>query len=172
MTNDGACFLPKGYTIMLWPLSWDDDTRWSMFHTLGMNKHAMSIVMSDDNWRSMFSTWGIYDLSLTDVMRRWQLTKHVSYLTIYRYALTVVRDDDNWRSMFHTWGIYHHALAVVMTQWQLTENDPYLRDIWPCSVLSNEVMTTDGACLIHVWYITILWQLSWDNDNWRSMINT
>ena len=42
---------------MLCPLSWDDD-----------------------NWRSMIDTLGIYNHALTVVIRRWQLTEHVSYM--------------------------------------------------------------------------------------------
>ena len=57
MTSNGACCIPKGWITMLCPLSWDDD-----------------------NWQSMFHTWGIYNHALTVVMRRWQPTEHVSYL--------------------------------------------------------------------------------------------
>ena len=57
MTTDGACFILEGYFNILWPLSWDNDS-----------------------WRSMFHTWGIFHHVLTVVMRRWQLTEHVSYL--------------------------------------------------------------------------------------------
>ena len=73
MTNDGAWFIHEWYITMLWllswdeyhwrqsilwPLSWDDNIRLSMFHTLGMNNHALYVVM-----------------------RQWQMTEHVSYLT-------------------------------------------------------------------------------------------
>ena len=33
-------------------------------------------------------------------------------------------------------------------------------------------MTNDGACFIHEWYITMLWPLSWEDDNWRCMNHT
>ena len=81
-------------------------------------------------------------------------------------------DDDNWCSMFHIWMISYHALTVVMRRWQLTEQDSYLRDISPCPDRCHETMTTDGAWLIPKGYITILWPLSWDDDNWWSMIHT
>ena len=81
-------------------------------------------------------------------------------------------DDDNWRSMIHTLGMYNHALSVVMRRWQLTEHDWYLRDLLPCSDRCHKTMATDGAC--YIWYITctMLWVLSWDDDNWGSMIHT
>ena len=55
--NWGSCFIHEGYITMLWPLSWDDDNWQSMLHILGVNNHALSVVM-----------------------RRWKLTEHVSYL--------------------------------------------------------------------------------------------
>ena len=59
VTTVVACFIPKGYITMLWPLSWDDDNCRSMFHTYGINYHA-----------------------LTAVMRQWQPSEHVSYLRV------------------------------------------------------------------------------------------
>ena len=61
----------------------------------------------------------------------------------YNHALTLSRNDHNWRSMFLT-----------------------------CSVHCHETNTTVGACLMHKWYITMLWPLSWDDDNWQSMFHT
>ena len=81
-------------------------------------------------------------------------------------------DDDNWRSMFHTWGLNYHALTVVMRRWQLTEHDSYLRDTLPCSDRCHETTTTDGAWFILKGCITMLCLLSWDDENWRSMIHT
>ena len=112
--------------IILWPLSLDDDHWRSMFHTLGMFYHALSVVM-----------------------RRWQLTEHV-----------------------HSWLIYHHALNVVMRRWQLTEHESYLRDILPCSDHCHETMSTDGVCFIPKGWITIVWPLSWEDDNWQSRFHT
>ena len=136
---------------MLWPLSWDDDNWRGMFHTLEMNYHALTVVMS-----------------------RWQLTEHVSYL---RYIspcsdrcqetmttdgacfipkgwltmlLPLLWDDDNWRSRFHTLGMYNHALSVVISRWQLTEHVSYLMNTSSCSDPCYETMTTDGA-----WFITL-----------------
>ena len=108
--------------IILWPLSLDDDNWRSMFHTLGMFYHALSVVM-----------------------RRWQLTEHV-----------------------HTWMIYHHALNVVMRWWQLTEHESYLRIILPCSDHCHETMSTDGVCFVPKGWITMVWPLSWEDDNWQS----
>ena len=150
----------------------------------------------DYNWRSMFHTWMIYYNALTVVMRRWQLTEQDSWLRyilpcsdrchqtmttngaclIPKGCLTMPCplswDDDNWCSMFHIWMISYHALTVVMRRWQLTEQDSYLRDISPCPDRCHETMTTDGAWLIPKGYIIMLWPLSWDDDNWRSMFHT
>ena len=52
---------------MLWQLSWDDDNWRSLFHNLGMNNHALNVVMDDDNWRSLIHTLGIYYHALTVV---------------------------------------------------------------------------------------------------------
>ena len=79
-------------------------------------------------------------------------------------------EDDNWRSMIHTQAIYHNALTVVMRWLQLTVHDSYLRDIYPCPDRGHETMTTEGACYIHEWYITMLYTLSWDGDNWWIML--
>ena len=138
----------------------------------------------DNNWRSMFHTWMIYYHALTVVMRRWQLTEHVSnwrdklpcsdrchemmttdgawFITLgmNNHALSVSRDDDNCRSMFHTWGIYHHALTFIMRRWQLTEHASYPRNVSPCSDRCQETLTTNGACFIDEWYITMLRPLS------------
>ena len=101
-------------------------------------------------------------------------------------------DEDNWRSIFHTWMIYYHALSIVMGWWQLTEHVSYMNDMHLCSDRCHETMTTEGACFIHKWYIpcsdpckattttngasfipygwiNMLWPLSRDDDNWRSM---
>ena len=134
--------------------------------------------------------------ALTVGITRWQLTDHDSDLRdiwscsilchetkttdracfIHGWYITMLCplswDDDNWRSMFHTWMIYIYALTVVMRRWHLTEHDSYLRDIWPCFVHCHETSATDGVCFIHGWHITVLWPLSRDEDNWRSMIHT
>ena len=81
-------------------------------------------------------------------------------------------DDDNWRSMFYEWGIYYHALTVVMRRWQMTEHDSNLRELLSCFVRCDETMTTEGACFIDEWYIIMRCSMSWDDDNWRSMIHT
>ena len=103
--------------------------------------------------------------------------------------------DDNWRSMIHNLGIYCHALTMVKRRWQLMEHVPNINDIYPCSDRCHETMTTDGAwlipkdvlpcsdhgqktmttdwaCSIHKWYTSMLWPLSWHDDNGRSMIQT
>ena len=158
---------------MLWALSWEDD-----------------------NWRSMIYTLGIYYHALTVVTRRWQMTEHDSYLRdilpcsdcfqettttdgawfIPKGYLTMLwllsLDDNNWRSMVHTLGIYYHAPTVVTRRWHMMEHGSYLRDILPCSDLCHETITIDGACFILDAYITMLLPLSWDVDNWRSMIPT
>ena len=81
-------------------------------------------------------------------------------------------DDDKWRSMFHIWGIHYNALTVVMRRWQLTEHASYLRKTLLCSDLCHETMTTDRACFIPEEDITMLWPLSWDDGNCRSMFHT
>ena len=151
---------------MFWPLSWDDDNWRSMFHTLGMNNHALTVVMS-----------------------RWQLTEHVSYLRdilpcsdCFHETMTtdgawfipygyitmlwlLSRDDDNWRSTIHTKGIYYHALTVVMWRWLLTKHVSYMNDILPCSDRCDRTMTTVGACFILEGYVIMLWPLSWDDQS-------
>ena len=102
-----------------------------------------------DNWRSMFHTWMINYHAVSVVTRRSQLTEHDAYLR----------------------GIYVSALTVVLRRWQLTEHDSYLRDIWPYSDRCHETMTTDGAWFILERYITMLWPLLLDDDDWRSMIH-
>ena len=238
-----AWFIPKGYMTMLCPLSSDDDDWWSMFHTLLMNDHALTVGMTrwqltdndsdlrdiwscsirchetkttdgacfihgwyitmlcplswdDDNWRSMFHTWTIYIFALSIVMRRWKLTEHVSHLfDKYPYSdrchetmttdgayfshewyiamlWPLAWDDDNWRSMVHNLGMINHALSVVMRRWILTEHVSYMNDILPCSDPCHAMKTTDRACLTPLGWIPILWPLSWDDDNWRSLFLT
>ena len=103
----------------------------------------------DDNWRRMFRTWVIYYYALTVVMWLWQLTEH-----------------------FYIWGIYYHALTVVLRWWQLTEHDWYYRGILPCYERCHKTMTTGQACFNPLGCITMLWPLSWDDNNWRSMFHT
>ena len=79
-------------------------------------------------------------------------------------------DDNNWRSMVHTLGIYYHALTVVIGRKPLTEHGSYLRDILPCSDRCHETITTDGAWFIPKGYITMLWPLSWDDNNWQTLV--
>ena len=80
--------------------------------------------------------------------------------------------EDKWQSMFHRCLIYYHALTVVMRRWQMTAHKSYLRAELSCYVRCHETMTTDGPCFIYEWYITILWPLSWDDANWRSIFHT
>ena len=88
---------------------------------------------------------------------------------------------------------WHYALTVDIRRWQLTEHIFYLRGISSCSdrcqktmktdracFISagvapysdgwHKMMTTDGACFIPEGYI-MLWPLSEDDDNWRSMFH-
>ena len=140
--------------------------------TLGMNNHALSVSRDDDNCRSMFHTWGIYNHALSVVMRRWQLSEHVLYMNdillcsdrcyetmttdgacfILKGYITMLWPlslvDDNWRSMIHTLGIYYQALTVVFIRWQLTEHGSYPWDILPYSDRCHETMTIDGAWFI------------------------
>ena len=126
-------------------------------------------------------------------MRWWQLMEHDSYLRdispcsyLCHEMMTTDRpcfirdifitmlwplswDADIWQSMFHTLGKNHHALSVVKWRRHLREHALYMRDILPWSDRCHETMTTDGAWIILVGYITMLWPLSWDNDNRRSM---
>ena len=122
-------------------------TEGACFIPLGWITMLCPLLWDDDNWRSMFNTWRYITLL-------WPLSW----------------DDDNWRSMFHTWLIYRHALTVVMRRWKLTEHVSYLRDISPWSGVCHETMTTDRACFKLEGYITMLWPLSWHDDNWQSMI--
>ena len=48
MTTDRTCLLNDRYITMLWPLSWDNDNWRSLFHTLEINDHALSVVMNDN----------------------------------------------------------------------------------------------------------------------------
>ena len=105
-------------------------------------------------------------------------------------------DDDNWQCIIHTLGkknhaltvvlrllttdgacfihrlIYYHALTVVMRRWHLTEQVSDMRGVSPCSERCHETMTNDGAWFITMRYISMLWPLPWDDDNWRSMFHT
>ena len=150
----------------------------------------------DDYWTSMFHIWMIYINALTVVMRRWQLMEHDSYLRdisqcsylchemmttdgacfIRDIFITMLWplswDADICKSMFHTLGMNNHALSVVKRRRHLTEHVSYMRDILPFSDRCHETMTTDGACIILEGYITMLWPLSWDDDNRRSMFQT
>ena len=135
MTTDVALFIPWGYITMLWQLllSWDVDNWRSMFQNLGMNNHALNVVMDDDNWRSLIHTLRIYYPALTVAIRRWQLTEHVSYLRGMIILWPLSWDDDNWRCMLHTLGMFYHVLSVVMRRWQLMKHVSYMNDISPCS---------------------------------------
>ena len=151
MTADGACFILEVYFTMLWPLSWDDDNWRSMFIPKGWLTMLLPLLWDDDNWQSRFHTLGMYNHALSVVIRRWQLTEHVSYLMntspcsdpcyetmttdgawfitlgMNSHAQTVVIRPWQLTELFHTWGIYYHALTVVMRRWQLTEHVAYLR---------------------------------------------
>ena len=67
--------------------------------------------------------------------------------------------------------MYYHALTDVIRQWQLTEHVSYLMYIFSSSDRCHETKKTDGACFIHEEYITMLWPLSCDDDNWWSMFH-
>ena len=173
MANNGACSILEGYITMLWPLSWDDD-----------------------NWRSMVRTLATYNHALTVVMRRWQLTVHVSYMrdispcsercheTMTTDGVCFIPveyitmlwplswDDGNRQSMIHTLGMNNYALTVVIIRWKLTEHVSCIRDILPCSDRCHETMTTDGACFMTEEYIAIPWPLSSDDGNWQSIFHT
>ena len=147
---DGTCFLPEGGITMLWLLSWDGQ-----------------------NGRNMFPTWRRYNHALAVVMNRSQRTEHVF---LPEDGITMLRpwswDDHNGWNMFPTWRRYNQALTVVMNRWQLLERVSYLRDILPCSGRYHVKITTVGACFIPKGYITMLWLLSCDDDNCRSMFHT
>ena len=81
-------------------------------------------------------------------------------------------DDDNWRSMLHNLGIFYHALSAVMRRWQLTDPVSYMNDILPCCDRCHESMTTDRAWIIPKGWITMLWTLSWEYENWQSWFHT
>ena len=178
-------------------VSWDDDNWQCMFHIWeGYITIIWPLSWVDDNWGSMIHTWMIYYHALSVVMWRWPMNEHGSYLRdiwpcSVRCRATMTTDgvcfipywwitmlwplawhDDNWRIMIQTLGIYDHALSAVMRRRQLTEHVSYIDDLLPCSVRCHEMMTIDGACFIHEWYTSMLWPLSWDDDNWRSMIHT
>ena len=141
----------------------------------------------DDNWRSMFHTLGIYYHALTVVIRGWQLTKHGSFLrdislcfdrsheTMTTYKAWFILEGFItmlWWRMFNTLGIFHHALTVVIRRWQMTEHESNLRELLSCFDRCDETMTTEGACFIDESYIIMLCPMSWDDDNWRNMIHT
>ena len=152
--------IPLGWITMHWPLLWDDDNCLSMFHTLGIYNHALTVFMR----RWQLSEQGIYYRALSVVMQRWQLSDHVSYLrdilqryvhdncrsmyhylNIYNHALTVVmRGWQLWEHVSYLRDIYYHALTVVMKRWQLSEHSSYLR-VSICSDCCHETMTVDGA---------------------------
>ena len=84
---------------LLWPFKWWDDNCGSMFHTLGITNHALTVLM-----------------------RWWQLTEHGSYIRGITMSWPLSFDDENCRSMLHTLGINNHALFVVMGWWQVIEH--------------------------------------------------
>ena len=57
MTTERASSIPEGVIDMLRPLSWDNDNKQSIFDTLKIKNHALSVVLE-----------------------QWQLTEHASYL--------------------------------------------------------------------------------------------
>ena len=133
---------------MLWPLSWDDDNWQSMLHILGVNNHALSIVM-----------------------RRWKLTEHVSYLwnTLLcsdRCHETMVTD--------RAWFIPHGWITML---WLLSLDDDnkgslfHALNTFPFSDHCHETVATDGACYIPEWISQIStvvmrwWQLT-KNDSY------
>ena len=173
MTTDGACFILDVYITMLWPLSWDVDNWRSMISTKGINYLLWPLLLDDDNWRRMFHTWCIYYHALTVVVRRWQMTKHDSYLRdilpcsdcchltmttdgacfihtlgMYHHALTVVRRRLQQTELVYRWMIYYHAPTSVIRRWQLTEHVSYLRDISSFSYRWHETMPNYGAWFI------------------------
>ena len=126
MTTNGAGFILKGYITMLWPLSWDDD-----------------------NWRSMFHTWMIYNHSLTVVMRRWQLMEHDSY---QRYILPCS----------------DRCLETMTTDGACFIPEEYITMLWPLSLVDDNLQGMFNRYM----KMTMLWPLSSDDDNWRSMTHT
>ena len=196
MITDRACWIPYGWITKLCTLSWDDGNWQSMTHTWGGIAILWPLPWDDDNWRSIFHTIGLNNHVLSVVIRRWQLTEHVSSIMdilpcSYRCYETMTTDgacfilegytcitmlwplswdDINRRSIIYTLWICNHALSFVMRRWQLTKHVSYIYDILPCSDRCHETITTDGACL-NGW-ITMLCPLSGDDDNWRSMFHT
>ena len=174
MTTDRACIIPDEYTTMFWPLSWDWQLTEHVFILEGGITLLWPLSLDVDNWQSMLHILGMNNHALSVVMIRWKLTEHVSYTReilpcsdrchktmttdgaffilegYFNILWPLSWDDDSWRSMFHTWGIFHHALTVIMRRWQLTEHVSYLMNTSPCSDPCYETMTTDGA-----WFITL-----------------
>ena len=152
MTTDGACFIDEWYITMLWPLSCTMTTDEACFIDEWCITMLWPLSWEDDNWRSMFHTLGMNYHALTVVKRRWQLTEHVSYLKDEKLCSdrcheTMTTDGacfipkgwitmlwplschgDNCRSMFYTLEMNNHALTVVLSRWQLTEHVLYLRN--------------------------------------------
>ena len=156
---------------MLWSLSWDDYNCWSMVHTLWGITMLWPLSWEDDNCQSMFHTLGIKKHALTVVMRWWQLTEHRSYLMGYNCALTVVmrrwqlkKHDSYRRDILQCSDRCHETMAT-------DEHESHLRDILPCSYRCREAMAICRACIIPQGWITILFPLSWDDDNLRSMFH-
>ena len=139
MTTDGAWFIHEWYITMLWPLFSDDDNWWSMIHTKGIYYHDLSVVM-----------------------RRCQLTEHVSYMNdilpcSVRCHETMITDQA-WQGYISmpnrcdrtetTVGAcfilveYHHALTAVM-RWSEQGNVSFI--YVTCSVSCHRLMTMVGA---------------------------
>ena len=131
MTTVGACFIPKGYITMLWPLSWDNDNCQSMFHTKGLYDHALIVVMRGFQLSEHVSySRDILPCSVRfhDTMTTaWACFVPKGYITM---LWPLSSDDYNCRSMFHTSGKYYNALTVVMRRWQLSEHVSYMIVIW------------------------------------------
>ena len=68
---------------------------------------------------------------------------------------------------FHTLGMYNQALSM-------TTDGAYLilEGVSPCSDRCHWATTTDRAYCIYFGWITILCPLSWDDENWWSMLHT
>ena len=68
---------------------------------------------------------------------------------------------------FHTLGMYNQALTM-------TTDGAYLilEGVSPCSDRCHWAMTTDRAYCIYFGWITMLCPLSWDDENWWSMLHT
>ena len=150
MSTDRTCLILEVYITILWPLSWDDDNWRSMFHTLGMYNHALSISMR--RWQMMEHVSYMNDIfQCSDLCHKSMTTDGASFMpkgyVTMLYPLAWC--DDNWRSMFHIWMIYYNALTCVMRRWQLTEHESYLKDILSCSDRFHEMITVDRAYFIH-----------------------